>query len=119
MIGRLKTHFNFIHLSSRLVCLLALADYAPTALAFSPGEAPRNSIYSYDVWQVEDGWVPNTVTSILQSRNGYIWMGTYQGLVRFDGVNFALFDAVHTAGLQNSRITALYEDNDGTLWIGH
>jgi signal transduction histidine kinase/ligand-binding sensor domain-containing protein len=119
MIGRLKTQFKFIHLSSRLVCLLALADCVPIARAFTPGDAPRNPIYSFDVWQVEDIGVPNTVTSILQSHNGYLWMGTYQGLVRFDGVNFTQFDAVHTPGLQNSRITALYEDNAGTLWIGH
>src|SRR5262249_11843179 len=109
MIGRFKTHFRFTQVSFRLVCLLALANCLPTARAFHPGDAHRSPLYSYDVWQVEEGWVPNTVTSILQSHNGYIWMGTYQGLVRFDGVNFALFDAVHTAGLQNSRITALYE----------
>jgi signal transduction histidine kinase/ligand-binding sensor domain-containing protein len=84
--------------------------------AWAAAQAP---IYSYDAWPVEDVSAPSTVSSMLQSREGYLWMGTYQGLVRYDGVRFTLFDTAHTPGLQNNRITALYQDAEGTLWIGH
>jgi signal transduction histidine kinase/ligand-binding sensor domain-containing protein len=86
---------------------------------FKTADVARTPLNSYDIWQVEDGWVPNSVSSVLQSRDGYLWLGTYHGLVRFDGVRFTLFDSTHTQGLQTSRITALHEDTDGILWIGH
>lgn len=81
-----------------------------------PGAPPPPA---YEVWQPEEGWVPNPVTSIVQSHDGYLWVGTYQGLVRFDGVRFASYDSIRTRGLRNSRITALYEDRKGELWVGH
>jgi ligand-binding sensor domain-containing protein/signal transduction histidine kinase len=81
--------------------------------------APRAAASAYDVWQVEEGWNPSSVSSVLQTRDGYLWVGTYHGLVRFDGVRFTSFDPVHTPGLQSSRITALFEDSRGTLWIAH
>jgi signal transduction histidine kinase len=74
---------------------------------------------SYDAWQVEEGLEQNPVTSVVQSRDGYLWLGTYTGLVRFDGVRVTIFDSATTPGLQNSRITSLYEDPAGVLWIGH
>ena len=81
--------------------------------------AAAGPAHDYDVWPVEEGWSPSAVTSVLQSGDGYVWLGTYQGLERYDGVRFTLFDSMHTPGLQNSRITALYEDREGKLWIGH
>jgi len=70
-------------------------------------------------WQTEDGLPQNSVTCLVQSRLGYIWFGTYAGLVRFDGVRFVVFDSERHPGLANNRITALYEDTDQVLWIGH
>ena len=61
---------------------------------------------------------PNTVHSIIQTRDGYLWMTTFDGLVRFDGVKFKVFDKSNTRGLSTNRFTALYEDKDGTLWVG-
>jgi ligand-binding sensor domain-containing protein/signal transduction histidine kinase len=72
--------------------------------------------FSFDVWPVQDGY---TVTAIVQSHDGYLWLGTYHGLVRFDGVRFVVFDSGNTAGLRNGVITSLYEDASGVLWIGH
>lgn len=74
---------------------------------------------SYGVWQVEEGLEQNPVTSVVQSRDGYLWAGTYTGLMRFDGVHVTAFDSATAPGLQNSRITSLYEDASGVLWIGH
>lgn len=70
-------------------------------------------------WQTKDGLPQTSVTSLIQSRSGYIWFGTYAGLVRFDGVRFTVFDSEQHAGLANDRITALFEGADGVLWIGH
>jgi signal transduction histidine kinase/ligand-binding sensor domain-containing protein len=61
----------------------------------------------------------SSVSAVVQTRDGYLWLGTYGGLVRFDGVRFVAFDAGNTPGLASSRVTALYEDAEGRLWIGH
>lgn len=82
-------------------------------------EAKATSNFPFDVWQVEQGLEQNPVTAVVQSRDGYLWLGTYTGLMRFDGVRVTVFDSATTDGLQNSRITSLYEDPDGVLWIGH
>ena len=77
------------------------------------------SQFAFDVWQVGEGLEQNPVTSVVQSRDGYLWLGTYTGLLRFDGVRVTVFDSATTPGLLNSRVTSLYEDLDGVLWIGH
>jgi signal transduction histidine kinase/ligand-binding sensor domain-containing protein len=61
----------------------------------------------------------NAVTAAVQLRDGYLWLGTYTGLVRFDGVRFVVFNDNNTPALKNNRITSLFEAPDGTLWIGH
>ncbi len=79
-------------------------------------EDPR---FSYDIWQVEQGLEQNAVTTVLQTRDGYLWLGTYTGLMRFDGVRVTVYDSAVTPGLENSRVTSLFEDPSGNLWIGH
>ena len=75
--------------------------------------------YFVRTWQVENGLPQNSVTAIVQTRDGYLWAGTYSGLVRFDGVHFAVFDENNTPEMRNSRVTSLFEAPDvGTLWIG-
>src|SRR5260221_4135099 len=75
---------------------------------------------AFDVWQVEDNpGQQNPITAILQSHDGYLWLGTYHGLVRFDGVRSIVFDSGNTPGLQNGLITSLFESSDGIVWIGH
>jgi len=72
-----------------------------------------------DLSPITQGWQPSTVTAILQSHDGYLWLGTYNGLMRYDGVRFTLFDSGNTAALKNSRVTSLFEDTRGAIWIGH
>jgi ligand-binding sensor domain-containing protein/serine phosphatase RsbU (regulator of sigma subunit) len=72
--------------------------------------------YILDTWQNEPG-LETSVDVLFQSRDGYLWIGTREGLVRFDGVTFTLFDR-STAALRSSRITAIAEDASGTLWVG-
>ena len=70
-------------------------------------------------WQTQEGLRSNKVMAVLQTQDGYIWIGTFEGLVRFDGVKFTLFDGGQVEALRDSTITCLYEGPDGTLWIGH
>ena len=61
----------------------------------------------YDVWEVGQGLEQNPVTAVVQTRDGYLWLGTYTGLMRFDGVRVTVFDSANTPGLRNSRVTSL------------
>ncbi|MFO1475202.1 MAG: two-component regulator propeller domain-containing protein [Verrucomicrobiota bacterium] len=81
--------------------------------------APAAPNYIVRAWHAEEGLPQNAVTAVIQSRDGYLWLGTYTGLVRFDGNRFVIFDDNNTPALKNNRITSLYEGYDGTIWIGH
>jgi ligand-binding sensor domain-containing protein/signal transduction histidine kinase len=85
---------------------------APVALA---GDATE---YSRRVWRSEDGLPQNKIQAITQTREGYLWVGTSGGLVRFDGVRFVVFDRSNTPALRDDSILALSPARDGSLWIG-
>ena len=74
--------------------------------------------YVHNLWQIEQGLPQNSVYAILQSKDGYLWIGTEEGLARFDGVRFVTYDKHNTPAIKNNWIRALYESRDGTLWIG-
>src|ERR1035438_6538788 len=90
--------------------------FAILASGFFPAAAAPH--YFTPTWQVEQGLPQNKVTAVVQTRDGYLWVGTYNGLARFDGVRFTVFDDNNTPELRSSRITSLFEAADGTLWIG-
>jgi len=92
--------------------LLALLLPPELHAAIPPG-------YSIQTFQSEQGFPQNNINAIIQSRDGYLWLGTFGGLVRFDGVRFQVFDTANTPQLHNNRITALFEDESGAIWIGH
>lgn len=106
-------------LKAPLILLLScwsgwLLAYAQPRPAWRSPELP----YIRDTWGTKQGLPQNTVTALLQTRDGYLWFGTYGGVVRFDGVKFTIFNAGNTAGLKGNRIYALCEGRDGSLWIG-
>jgi len=74
--------------------------------------------YKLDIWQAERGLTQNSVLVIHQTRDGYIWLGTLNGLVRFDGSRFKVFNKDNTDQLKDNGIRALLEDRQGNLWIG-
>ncbi len=73
--------------------------------------------YLRDSWQTADGLPQDSVTAIVQTRDGYLWLGTQEGAVRFDGVSFTVFDRARIPSLPHNYIRTLFEDRDGTLWI--
>ena len=81
---------------------------------------PKKEISSYknDVWQMEQGLPQNSVFAIIQSHNGYIWIGTQEGLLRFDGIKFDTFDRDNTSAFKSNFIYFLVEDKYHTIWIG-
>lgn len=80
--------------------------------------APDPQPYRIDSWQVDDGLPQSSVLTIVQTHDGYLWLGTAGGLVRFDGIKFHVFQPNNAPGLPSSRILSLFEDRRGTLWIG-
>jgi len=97
----------------RGIFLLLFALLNSTPLLFA------GSVIPYDVSRVQDEGEPSTATAIVQSKNGYLWVGTYTGLARFDGVRLVLFTSANTPGLRSSRVTSLCCDVEDRLWIGH
>ena len=69
-------------------------------------------------WQTADGLPHHDVQAIAQTHDGYLWVGTPDGLARFDGVQFAVFNTRNTPALTNCCVTALCVDRRGVLWIG-
>lgn len=85
-----------------------------TSLSAEPGTTSTE--YRIDVWQTSDGLPGNTVTALQQTQDGYLWIGTLNGLVRFDGMRFKVFG--EASALPNIRVLALLAARDGALWIG-
>jgi signal transduction histidine kinase/ligand-binding sensor domain-containing protein len=74
--------------------------------------------YSSMVWTVESGLPDNVINDILQTRDGFLWIATDNGLSRFDGFTFDTIDRKTHPALQSSRISTLLEDQSGNLWFG-
>ncbi len=81
--------------------------------------AAETADYLIAVWSGENGLPDSSVTAIAQTPDDYLWVGTYNGLARFDGARFVTFDPVNTPALTQTRIQAegLFLDASGTLWI--
>ncbi|MPY87875.1 MAG: hypothetical protein GEU99_08140 [Luteitalea sp.] len=105
--------------ASMLVSALAAPAFADERLTAPVRfEATPVSPYLIDAWTSEDGLPQNSVNAVVQTRDAYIWMATFGGVVRFDGQTFRTFTGANTPGLGADRILTLYEDRAGTLWIG-
>ncbi len=78
----------------------------------------RAAEYSHRVWRTEDGLPQNRVQAIAQTKDGYLWAGTSEGLARFDGLRFVVYDQSNTAAITDNSILSLEAAPDGSLWIG-
>lgn len=102
-------------LAARLLLASALA-VAGEARGLDPARALTQ--FPLQVWTNEDGLPQSSVQAIVQSRDGYLWLGTQEGLVRFDGVRFTVYDRANTRELKSNVIWALCEDREGAIWAG-
>ncbi len=107
---------------TRKIYLCLCAGLAGLALFFGRADASdfdlAETAGSARTWHETDGLLSDSVTAIVQTRDGFLWVGTTAGLVWFDGVKFTevKLEAIATNGLV--RVSALCEDSDGHLWIG-
>ncbi len=97
----------------RCVAVLVLLD-APLVDVVLGGE---DCAYVTKVWQTGDGLPQDSGTSIVQTPGGYLWLATFNGLVRFDGARLTVFDDGNTSALPSSRLVRLDVDPEGALWI--
>jgi len=98
---------------SRLAIVLLLAG---SAFGLDPNR--RLTQYVHRIWQTQQGLAESSIYSVIQTRDGYLWLGTQAGLVRFDGVRFTPVETVYPSAPTNIWIRDLAEDQNGTLWIG-
>lgn len=90
-----------------LACVVLLLGLNATALAQE---------YGFDVWTTANGLPQNTVTGLAQTPDGYLWLSTFDGLARFDGVRFTIFDKGNTKGIVNNRFARLFADREGAVY---
>src|SRR5271155_3148488 len=87
-----------------------------SGLALAPDR--RISQYAHTAWRIQDGFFSGTPQAITQTADGYLWIGTEAGLVRFDGISFVPWTPPNGEALPSSRIHSLLGTSDGSLWIG-
>ena len=80
--------------------------------------ATATAQYRIDHWTADDGLPQNSVYGIVQTGDGYLWLATVDGLARFDGARFTIFNKSNSAGIVNNRFVSLFEDARGDLWAG-
>lgn len=98
-----------------LLLLLPFPSRANEQLARIPEPSPDYVIKNFDM---HDGLPSDEVLALLQTRDGYLWVATFNGLARFDGVRFQVYNSINTPALPNNQISCLFEDREGRLWIG-
>ncbi len=99
-----------------LLAVMALLGCGLPCAALEPSTPLAN--YGRQTWVMENGLPQNTVQALLQTRDGFVWLGTEVGLVRFDGNAFQVFDKNSTPALPGNDVRCLLETHDGALWIG-
>jgi signal transduction histidine kinase/ligand-binding sensor domain-containing protein len=125
-LGRLAEAAVRTTMTHRTVALLCFWLRACLCLSFilqnqklTALEADRRiSQYAHTAWRTQDGFFSGYPNSIAQTSDGYIWIGTQAGLMRFDGVRFVSRMSAEQSRLPSSRVVSLLADPDGSLWVG-
>src|ERR1039458_3247467 len=97
---------------SRIVLVLGMAA------AFGQAAEPDTTTYSRRLWRSADGLPEDFAQALAQTRDGYLWIGTSGGLVRFDGIRFTAFNRENSPAFQDDSFYSLLVSKDGTLWGG-
>lgn len=112
----MKIIFSIIAGKNRLALLLFLLCLAQSVHALD--SLKMLARYKRVVWNTESGLPQNFVQTMTQTRDGYLWFGTQEGLKRFNGVSFKVFETMNTPTLRSNYISAMLEDRAGRLWVG-
>jgi ligand-binding sensor domain-containing protein len=98
------------------VCLIVSMLCNGRALALNPALAINQ--YAHTAWTIREGFLRSPVSSIAQTPDGYLWLGTESGLLRFDGVRIVPWKPLWDERLPSTNIAKLLVTRDGRLWIG-
>jgi len=101
---------------ARVALALAMLGIGAQAFALDPSLQP--SQYILDNWQIAEGLPQTSAQTIARTPDGYLWVGTQEGLARFDGMRFVVYDTVTEHAIPNKHISVLHVDHLGQLWIG-
>ncbi len=99
-----------------LALAFVLLAWSASALALNP--SLDVSQYAHTSWKIRDGFIKGQISAIAQTHDGYLWLGTEFGLIRFDGVRTVPWQPPRDQHLPSSKIMRLLVTHDGTLWIG-
>jgi ligand-binding sensor domain-containing protein len=102
--------------SAATLAIGALLLTTPAAFALNP--ALDVSQYGHTSWKIRDGFFKSRITVIAQTPDGYLWIGTELGLLRFDGVRSVPLQLPAGQSLPHSWVRSLFVAHDGALWIG-
>jgi ligand-binding sensor domain-containing protein len=108
-----------IYSNRRLIFIIFLMVFfalSPLGLALDPQK--KITQYMHDTWRIEQGLPQNMVNAVVRTSDGYLWLGAEEGLVRFDGVHFEVYDKNKVEQIANNTVLAFYEDRQGNLWTG-
>jgi signal transduction histidine kinase/ligand-binding sensor domain-containing protein len=113
----LRCGFRLGDIRSRLPDFVAGA-FRNIGLVLFCAAIPACAQYRYDVWTADNGLPQNIVRSIYQAPDGFLWVATFDGVVRFDGVHFTVYNKGNTPGIESNRFGSMYGDEHGDLWLG-
>ncbi len=111
---------NFRFIKTLFLLSLAAANWPGwvNAQAVSePSAAGNSKNFLVQNWQTDQGLPRNTIRSLAQDNQGYLWMGTPQGLIRFDGVRFVAFESDASTAMARGSVQKVVADDSGALWI--
>lgn len=86
-------------------------------MADSSEQSIRASAYSVKTWTTAEGLPANYIDKVVQTQDGYLWMATAGGLVRFDGITFDVFTRERLSGWTTNDVANLYRGDGNTLWL--
>ena len=113
-----KQYFPFLVVALLSPTIVGETQAQPSRSAQRALANPLLKEYQLDHWTTSDGLPGNRVTAILQTSDGYLWIGTERGLAQFDGLEFRVYNSANTPGMTHNVITTMLEDQKGVLWIG-
>ena len=110
-----RTIIHGTWLSCLIVLMVTILSVKPLASQLITSDVSQ---YAHTEWLASDGFFRTGLTAIAQTKDGYIWLGSETGLLKFDGVNFTPIQLVGGLSLANVHIASLLGAKDGSLWIG-
>ena len=114
-VPRTRSYRSWEHQIALACIFLFVAVCRPAWGSLDPDKPIRQ--YIHQNWQTAQGLPQNSVLALAQTQDGFLWLGTEEGLVRYDGIRFTIFDK-HALGVQTNQVQALYVDHNQNLWIG-